>query len=388
MLPGHEVSTGMAHPSARCAELLKLRQRLVPCTRPVTATWCSCALPNRNEWRRLQGAKQRHQLRQPYGLPITLSRLLAGCSTAAASLFIPLLPSWSAESMEYITDTYLDPNLAETPGIMETLLIVVVTYFTVMMLYLWLSSFAEEDVSSFGSSGSKQPPPSDESELPPGFNSFLDANIRSCVEPGSSRSTNKPQALHELKQAQPLEGEDLQALKTRLAGGAAEALDLQIRDCKRLIRTKLLARKLGYIPQPYVPTVHGGSRSNSKAAQQSALQGQQQLKEQIDKSNHLLSILRAAALYAPGGLYSAQHRDALDALIDAQLDKLLPANGQLYNEEVIVRQVMRGLVGPLVLEEVILLIRGCEAGKQAIEGAGGDQGHGKDSSNHPWWALW
>jgi hypothetical protein len=36
-------------------------------------------------------------------------------------------------------------------------------------------------------------------------------------------------ALQELSQGQPLEGEDLAGLKGRLAAGAAEALDQQIR---------------------------------------------------------------------------------------------------------------------------------------------------------------
>lgn len=77
-------------------------------------------------------------------LPQPLSRLLAGCSAAAASLFIPLLPSWASESFDYLADPSLDPSLAESPDILNTLLIVVVTYFTVMMLYLWLSSFLDE----------------------------------------------------------------------------------------------------------------------------------------------------------------------------------------------------------------------------------------------------
>jgi hypothetical protein len=48
----------------------------------------------------------------------------------------------------------------------------------------------------------------------------------SYVGPGSSE---RVRALQELSQGQPLEGEDLAGLKGRLAAGAAEALDQQIR---------------------------------------------------------------------------------------------------------------------------------------------------------------
>ena len=70
-----------------------------------------------------------------------MPRLLAGCSAAAVSLFVPLLPSWASEVFD---DAYVDPTLSESPDILGTLLIVVSTYFIVMMLYLWLSSFLDE----------------------------------------------------------------------------------------------------------------------------------------------------------------------------------------------------------------------------------------------------
>jgi hypothetical protein len=74
---------------------------------------------------------------------VHVSRLLAGCGAAAASLLLPLLPAWASDSFDY-TDTYLDASVSESPDILGTLLIVVVTYFTVMLLYLWLSSFLDE----------------------------------------------------------------------------------------------------------------------------------------------------------------------------------------------------------------------------------------------------
>lgn len=46
------------------------------------------------------------------------------------------------------------------------------------------------------------------------------------VTPGSKQVT----ALQDLGQAEPLEGEDLAHLKNRLAAGAAEALELQLRS--------------------------------------------------------------------------------------------------------------------------------------------------------------
>lgn len=78
---------------------------------------------------------------RPCQPPQALPRVVAGCGAAAVSLFIPLLPSWASE---FLDDTYIDPSLADSPDILGTLLIVVVTYFTVMMLYLWLSSFLDE----------------------------------------------------------------------------------------------------------------------------------------------------------------------------------------------------------------------------------------------------
>jgi hypothetical protein len=39
------------------------------------------------------------------------------------------------------TDTSIDPGLGDSPPLLDTLLVVVITYFTVMLLYLWLSSF-------------------------------------------------------------------------------------------------------------------------------------------------------------------------------------------------------------------------------------------------------
>jgi hypothetical protein len=56
--------------------------------------------------------------------------------------------------------------------------------------------------------------------------SLLCSRCCSYVAPGSS---GRVRALQELSQGQPLEGEDLAGLKGRLAAGAAEALDQQIR---------------------------------------------------------------------------------------------------------------------------------------------------------------
>lgn len=75
-----------------------------------------------------------------------------------------------------------------------------------------------------GSSSNKQSG-SDQPEVPPGYGSFLNANVRSYVTPGSKQVT----PLQDLGQVvEPLEGEDLAHLKNRLAAGAAEALELQL----------------------------------------------------------------------------------------------------------------------------------------------------------------
>jgi hypothetical protein len=58
-------------------------------------------------------------------------------------LLAPLLPSWAIDSFDLealATDTSLDPGIDSAP-LLDTLLVIVITYFTVMLLYLWLSSF-------------------------------------------------------------------------------------------------------------------------------------------------------------------------------------------------------------------------------------------------------
>lgn len=57
-----------------------------------------------------------------------------------AGLLSPLLPSWALDSFA-VTDTSIDPGLGDSPPLLDTLLVIVITYFTVMLLYLWLSSY-------------------------------------------------------------------------------------------------------------------------------------------------------------------------------------------------------------------------------------------------------
>lgn len=74
---------------------------------------------------------------------------LAGCSAAVAGLLVPLLPSWALDLFDTdlsdfgaASDTSsIDAALADSPPLLDTLLVVVITYMTVMLLYLWLSSF-------------------------------------------------------------------------------------------------------------------------------------------------------------------------------------------------------------------------------------------------------
>ncbi|KAF6266542.1 hypothetical protein COO60DRAFT_2821 [Scenedesmus sp. NREL 46B-D3] len=321
---------------------------------------CLCKLSNGSEKRNCN-AQQPARVQ----LPVPGSRLLAACSTAAASLLLPLLPAWSSDAFDY-TDTYLDPSVAESPDILGTLLIVVVTYFTVMLLYLWLSSFLDEDEAAAGDGSGKQHTPPDQAELPPRYGQFLDAHVRSYV--GSSPA-GRVRALQELSQGQPLQGEDLAALKERLAAGAAEALDQQIRDCDRLVRTKLLSRKLGF----------GPARTAAAKLSSSSSADSQQPRHQAD----VAALLSATVLSSSGGLSSPARRAEIDALIEQHLDDLLPPGGGQFQDELIVRQVMRRLVGRLVVGEALLLLEGVEVGRRALEAAGRASGPG---SKH--WALW
>lgn len=73
-----------------------------------------------------------------------LPKLLASCGAVVAGLLGPLLPSWALDSFDLEslpTDTSIEPGLGDSPPLLDTLLVVVITYFTVMLLYLWLSSF-------------------------------------------------------------------------------------------------------------------------------------------------------------------------------------------------------------------------------------------------------
>ncbi|WIA09168.1 hypothetical protein OEZ85_008579 [Tetradesmus obliquus] len=301
-------------------------------------------------------------------LPVPLPRLLAGCGAAAASLLLPLLPAWASDSFDY-TDTYLDSSVAESPDILGTLLIVVVTYFTVMLLYLWLSSFLDEEDAAAGGSNGKQQSPSDRAELPPSYGEFLDAHVRSYVAPGAPRP-GRVAALRELGQGQPLEGEDLPGLKARLAAGAAEALDQQMRDCERLVRTKLLSRKLGFGPARTAAASQSSSSSSGDGVQQ---------RHQPD----VAALLSATVLSSPGGLSSPAHRAEIDKLIEQHLDDLLPPGNGSFQDDLVVRQVLRRLVGTLVVEEALLLLEGVDAGRRALEEGGGAA---KPASKH--WALW
>jgi hypothetical protein len=62
----------------------------------------------------------------------------------------------------------------------------------------------------------------------------------------------------------------------------------------------------------------------------------------------------------------------------------LPPGGGAWQDELVVRQVMRRLVGTLVVQEALLLLEGVALGRRALEAAGG--GADKPGSKH--WALW
>lgn len=61
----------------------------------------------------------------------------------------------------------------------------------------------------------------------------------------------------------------------------------------------------------------------------------------------------------------------------------LPPGGGSFHDELIVRQVMRRLVGHLVMEESLLLLEGMEHGTKQLEATGR---FSKPGGKH--WALW
>lgn len=70
--------------------------------------------------------------------------------------------------------------------------------------------------------------------------------------------------------------------------------------------------------------------------------------------------------------------------MDAQLDALLPPGGGEFHESLVVRQVMRRLVGTLVMEESLLLLEGSCQGQRVLERTG----RGVGGQHKHWWALW
>jgi hypothetical protein len=62
----------------------------------------------------------------------------------------------------------------------------------------------------------------------------------------------------------------------------------------------------------------------------------------------------------------------------------LPAGGGYFNEDLIVRQLLRRVVAALVAEEALLLLEGAHLGVTAL-----GTGHGRDGSGGgKAWALW
>lgn len=80
------------------------------------------------------------------------------------------------------------------------------------------------------------------------------------------------------------------------------------RDCERLVRSKLLARKLGYHPSHKQQQGPGSSSSNgSKPA----------------PDHQIEELMLAAVMTSPEGLGSWQQRAAVEALIDEQLGRVV-----------------------------------------------------------------
>jgi hypothetical protein len=74
-----------------------------------------------------------------------------------------------------------------------------------------------------------------------------------------------------------------------------------------LVRSKLLARKLGYAPQPHKAA--DGSNGSTRSAR--------------ERDSQIEEMMLAAVMTAPEGLGSWQHRAAVEALIEQQLSELV-----------------------------------------------------------------
>lgn len=85
------------------------------------------------------------------------------------------------------------------------------------------------------------------------------------------------------------------------------------RDAERLVRTKLLARKLGY--------THANAKLGTPSSSRSSITNAELTSANIG------DLLTAAALTTPGGLNSCQYKAALDALIDKELEKQVSSRG-------------------------------------------------------------
>lgn len=320
-----------------------------------------------------KGLQQDREKQRAPRAAVGLPQLLSGCSAAVAGLLAPLLPAWALDSFDLegmAADTSLDPGIDGAP-LLDTLLVIVITYFTVMLLYLWLSSFMDDE-SPTGTDDSSKQSPGEQSELPPGYGSFLDAHVRTYVGPGSKQV----QALRDLAHVEPLEGEDLAHLKNRLAAGAAEALELQLRECERMVRSKLLARKLGYPPSQRPPADSSGNGSSSSSSGRSA---------KAEAEAAIEDLMLTAVMTAPEGLSSWQHRAAMEALIDQQLNELLPPGGGKFQEDLVVRQVLRRVVQALVREESLLLLEGTDRASRMLQEAGRARKGGPGDKPWPLW---
>jgi hypothetical protein len=94
-----------------------------------------------------------------------------------------------------------------------------------------------------------------------------------------------------------------------------------VRDCERLVRTKLLSRKLGFGPARTAAAAAAANQSSNG----SSSEGQQQ-RQQSD----VASLLSSAVLSSPGGLSSPAHRAEIDALIEQHLNDLVSSRRLLH----------------------------------------------------------
>jgi len=218
-----------------------------------------------------------------------------------AATLVSALPAWSAETFDFVGEAGLEPSLADTPNIIEALMFTFIMYFTIILLWVWVSSFADEAT----------PGNSDNQELPPGFDRYLHASIRSYNDPAERAAAIKDQVYN---------AHNMDELKHGMALQASEFLQQQIRDCASQVRAKVLLAK--------------------------RLSGSASLDEDL------------------GRILGGSGSRPIDKFID---DCILNMDLGKYSEQVLTRKVMRRVAAKLAMDEVARCLEGVRSQSATLQ---------------------